>query len=283
MIKTEKSMIGKICLVTGANAGIGRAISLGLAEMGATVVMVCRSKPRGEATMTELKEKSANSSIFLFIADLSIQSSIRQFVSDFMKKFSRLDILINNVGVISQKRLVTEDGLEMQFALNHLAPFLLTDLLLGLLKTSGSARIITISSNAHQTANIDFDDLQSEKSYKAKEVYQRSKLCNILFTYELARQLNGTDLTANCVHPGVIATNLLREYNGGQDFNFISRLLYSSPEKGAVTPLYLASSPELEGVSGKYFYKKKAIKSSRYSYDLSVAQKLWDLSKSLTK
>jgi NAD(P)-dependent dehydrogenase (short-subunit alcohol dehydrogenase family) len=283
MLKTEKSMIEKTCLVTGANTGIGYAISLGLAKMGATVIMVCRNKPRGEAAMTELKEKSGNSSISLFIADLSSQTSIRQLVTDFKTKFGKLDILINNAAVITQNRTLTEDGLETQFALNHLAPFLLTELLLDSLKTSDSARIINISSNAHQTVNINFDDLQSEQSYKPKEVYQRTKLCNLLFIYELARQLNGTHITANCVHPGVITTKLLRAYNGGKrDFNFISKLFYSTPEKGAETSLYLASSSKLEGISGKYFDNKKIVNSSKYSNDLTVAKKLWQISQSLT-
>lgn len=277
-------MMKKTCLVTGANTGIGYAISLGLAKMGATVIMVCRNKPRGEAAMTELKEKSGNSSISLFIADLSSQTSIRQLVTDFKTKFGKLDILINNAAVITQNRTLTEDGLETQFALNHLAPFLLTELLLDSLKTSDSARIINISSNAHQTVNINFDDLQSEQSYKPKEVYQRTKLCNLLFTYELARQLNGTHITANCVHPGVITTKLLRAYNGGKrDFNFISKLFfYSTPEKGAETSLYLASSSKLEGISGKYFDNKKIVNSSKYSNDLTVAKKLWQISQSLT-
>ena len=277
-------MIGNICLVTGANAGIGYAISLGLAKMGATVVIVCRNESRGEAAMTELKEKSGSSSISLFIADLSSQNSIRQFVTDFNAKFERLDILINNAGVITQNHTLTEDGLETQFALNHLAPFLLTELLLDSLKKSGSARIINISSNAHQTASINFDDLQSEQTYKPKEVYQRTKLCNILFTYELARQLQGTSLTANCVHPGVITTKLLQAYNGRKGgFNFIGKLLYNKPAKGAETPLYLASSSEVAGISGKYFDNKKIVSSSKYSNDLAVAKELWRVCKSLTR
>lgn len=284
MTKTEKSMIGKICLVTGANAGIGYAISLGLAKMGATVVIVCRNESRGEAAMTELKEKSGSSSISLFIADLSSQNSIRQFVTEFNAKFERLDILINNAGVITQKLTLTEDGLETQFALNHLAPFLLTELLLDSLKKSDSARIINISSNAHQAVRINFDDLQSKQTYKPKEVYQRTKLCNILFTYELARQLQGTNLTANCLHPGVITTKLLQAYNGRKGgFNFIGKLLYNKPAKGAETALYLASSSEVEGVSGKYFNNKKIVSSSKYSNDLTVAKELWRVSKSLTK
>jgi len=277
-------MIGKICLITGANAGIGYAISLGLAKMGATVVMVCRNESRGETAMAELKEKSGNSSISLFIADLSVQNSIRQLVTDFNSKFERLDILINNAGVITQTRILTEDGLETQFALNHLAPFLLTELLLDSLKKSDSARIINISSNAHQSANINFDDLQSEQTYQPKEVYQRTKLCNILFTYELARQLQGTSLTANCVHPGVIRTKLLQAYNGKKGgFNFIGKLLYNKPEKGAETALYLASSSEVEGINGKYYNNKKIVTSSKYSNDLTVAKELWQVSKTLTR
>ncbi|MFT4805116.1 MAG: NAD(P)-dependent dehydrogenase (short-subunit alcohol dehydrogenase family) [Psychroserpens sp.] len=277
-------MTGKICLITGANAGIGYAISLGLAKMGANVVMVCRDKSRGKIALAELKEKSNNSSISLYIADLSSQSSIRQLVTDFKKDFGQLDILINNAGVITPIRTLTTDGLETQFALNHLAPFLLTELLLDSLKSSDSARIINISSNAHQIANINFDDLQSEQEYKPKEVYQRTKLCNILFTYELARQLEGTHITANCVHPGVITTKLLQAYNGGNGgFSFISKLLYGTPQKGAETPLYLASSSEVEGISGKYFANKKIAQSSNYANDLSVAKRLWQISKSLTK
>lgn len=282
-------MLGKICLVTGANAGIGYAISLGLAKMSATVVMVCRNKSRGETSLAKIKKKSNNKLISLLIADLSSQTAIRQLVIDFEKKFKKLDILINNVGVVTQQRMVTGDGLEMQFALNHLAPFLLTDLLLASLKKSDSARIINISSNAHRSASINFDDLQSEQSYEAKKVYQQTKLCNILFTYELARHLNDTNITANCLHPGVIRTKLLSEFlsvnelfGGKWGLNFIRWLRYSTPAKGAETPLYLASSSELERVSGKYFDEKNIVDSSKYTYDLAIAKKLWDVSKSLT-
>lgn len=283
MMKMRKSMDGKICLVTGANAGIGYAISLGLANMGATLIMVCRNKSRGEAALVELKKKSNNSSVFLFIADLSSQASIHQFVEKFKMQFGKLDILINNAGIITQNRTLTEDGLEAQFALNHMAPFLLTNLLLDSLKASHSARIINISSNAHKTASINLDDLQSEQSYNPKEVYQRTKLCNVLFTYELARQLNGTHITVNCVHPGVVQTKLLHEYNGGKSkSNFITRLFYSTPEKGAETPLYLASSSEVEGISGKYFENKKIVNSSKHSYAIALAKELWQVSKNLT-
>jgi NAD(P)-dependent dehydrogenase (short-subunit alcohol dehydrogenase family) len=199
-------------------------------------------------------------------------------------KFEKLDVLINNAGVITQNRSLTKDGLETQFALNHLAPFLLTELLLDSLKSSDSARVINISSNAHQTAIINFDDLQSEQEYKPKEVYQRTKLCTILFTYELARQIEGTQITANCLHPGVITTKLLQAYKGGNgSFGLMSKLLYRSPEKGAQTALYLASSSAVEGISGKYFANKKWINSSKQSNDLSVAKQLWQRSKSLTR
>ena len=283
-------MNGKICLVTGANAGIGFAISLGLAKKGATVVMVSRNKSRGETSLAKIKRISHNNSIFLLVADLSSQAEIRQLVINFNKKFNRLDILINNVGVITQQRILTKDGLEMQFALNHLAPFLLTDLLLESIKKSNSARIINISSTAHKNTRINFDDLQSVQSYNPVEVYKKTKLCNVLFTYELARRLKGTNITSNCLHPGVIRTKLLGNllsfselFGGKWGLNFIRWLRYKSPQKGAQTPLYLASSPDLDGVSGKYFDNKRMVDSSKESYELGPAKKLWDISKKLTE
>lgn len=276
-------MIGKICIVTGANTGIGKAITLGLSKMDATVVMVCRNQTRGETALAEIKKESGNNSLFLLLADLSSQTSIRQFVADFKAKYDTLDVLINNAGVIPQQRTETEDGLETQFAVNYLAGFLLTNLLLDTLQASASARIINISSNAHKSSTINFDDLQSRQSYNRLQVYQQTKLGNILFTYELARRLQGTCVTANCLHPGVIATRLLSDYTGvRRGLGFINKLLFSTPEKGAQTPLYLASSPEIEEVSGRYFEKQKMVKSSKVSYDLTVANQLWQVSKDLT-
>lgn len=283
MVNITKSMIGKTCIVTGANTGIGRAITLGLSKMGATVVMVCRNQARGETALTEIKEVSDNNSIFLLLADLSSQASIHQFVTDFKAKYATLHVLINNAGVILPQRIVTEDGLETQFAVNYLAGFLLTNLLLDTLKASVSARIINISSNAHKSATINFDDLQSKQSYNPRQVYQQTKLGNVLFTYELARQLQETQITVNCLHPGVISTRLLSDYNGAsRGLRFINKFLYSTPEKGAQTPLYLASSPKVEGVSGGYFENQKMVRSSDASYDLTVANQLWQVSKNLT-
>ena len=284
MDNTVKSMLGKTCIVTGANAGIGRAITLGLAKMGATVVLVCRNQARGEAALNEIVKESGNNSLFLFLADLSSQSSIRQLVTDFKAEYDTLHVLINNAGVIPSQRTETEDGLETQFAVNYLAGFMLTNLLLDTLKAGASARIINISSNVHHSAAINFDDLQSRQSYNPQHVYAQTKLGNILFTYELARRLQGTRLTANCLHPGVVPTKLFSDYSGGQRGpGFISKLLYSTPEKGAQTPLYLASSPEVEGVSGKYFNNRKIVKSSKVSYDLTVANQLWLVSKTLAE
>ena len=252
--------------------------------MGATVVLVCRNQARGEAALNEIKEESSNDSLFLFLADLSSQTSIRQFVTDFKADYDTLHVLINNAGVIPPQRTVTEDGLETQFAVNYLAGFMLTNLLLDILKASGSGRIINISSNVHQSATINFDDLQSRQSYNPQQVYQQTKLGNILFTYELARRLLGTCVTANCLHPGVIATRLLSDYTGvSRGLRFMNKLLFSIPEKGAQTPLYLASSPEVEGVSGRYFENQKMVKSSKVSYDLTVASQLWQVSKNLTE
>ena len=229
MDNTVKSMLGKTCIVTGANAGIGRAITLGLAKMGATVVLVCRNQARGEAALNEIVKESGNNSLFLFLADLSSQSSIRQLVTDFKAEYDTLHVLINNAGVIPSQRTETEDGLETQFAVNYLAGFLLTNLLLDTLQASASARIINISSNAHKSATINFDDLQSKQSYNPQQVYQQTKLGNILFTYELARRLQGTPVTANCLHPGVIVTRLLSDYNGARrGLSFIDKLLYSN-------------------------------------------------------
>lgn len=284
MANTVKSMLGKTCMVTGANAGIGRAITLGLAKMGATVVLVCRNQARGEAALNEIVKESGNNSLFLFLADLSSQSSIQQFVSDFKAEYDTLHVLINNAGVILPQRTETEDGLETQFAVNYLAGFMLTNLLLDTLKAGAPARIINISSNTHQSAAINFDDLQSRQSYNPQQVYSQTKLGNILFTYELARRLQGTCVTANCLHPGVVVTKLFNDYSGGQQGpGFMSKFLYSTPEKGAQTPLYLASSPEVEGVSGKYFNNRKIVKSAKVSYDLTVASQLWQVSKDLTE
>ena len=279
----NKAMAGRVCMVTGANAGIGKATALGLANYGASVVMVCRSRERGEAALAEIKEKSSNDSISLLLADLASQASVRQLAEDFKTQHSALHVLINNAGIIPRKRLVTIDGLETQFAVNHLAPFLLTNLLLDVLKSSAPARIVTVSSEMHRGATIDFDDLQSERSYRPTRVYSQTKLANILFTYELARRLEGSNVTANCLHPGGVATNLLADAMGiPRPLKSTTRLMGASPDKGAKTSIFLAASGAVEGVNGKYYVRQKAVQSSEASYDENLAGRLWRVSAELT-
>lgn len=281
MAESTKPMTGKTCMVTGANAGIGRATALELAKMGANVVMVCRSRERGEAALMEIKRESGNDAVGLLVADLSSLAAVRRLADESKAKHPTLHVLINNAGIIPRKRTVTEDRLETQFAVNHLAYFFLTNVLLDVLKTSAPARIVNVTSQAHQGASIDLDDLQSERSYRPTHVYKWTKLANVLFTYELARRLKGTGVTVNCVHPGGVATNLLSDYLP-RPLRFMTKIVGVSPEKGARTPIYLASSPEVEGVTGKYFANQKEVRSSKLSYDTALAARLWQVSAQLT-
>src|SRR5215207_538723 len=273
----------KVCLITGATSGIGKATAMGLANMGASVVMVGRDRGKGEAAMAEIKEKSPNASVDLMLADVSSQEEIRRLADHFKEAYPRLDVLINNAGVIRSKRITTADGIEMTFAVNHLAYFLLTNLLLDVLKASAPSRIVNVSSGAQSNGTIDFDDLQGQKGYKGAKAYSQSKLANVLFTYELARRLEGTGVTANCLHPGVVRTNFGSGVSGV--FGFIVRAwrpLMISPEKGAETSIYLASSPEVESLSSRYFVKKAEARSSDVSYDERLARRLWEVSAELT-
>lgn len=274
-------MAGKTCILTGANTGIGKATAFGLAKMGATVVMVCRSLERGEAAMAEIKRGSGNDSVSLLLADLSSRAAIHRLAADFKAKYPNLHVLINNAGIIPKKRTVAEDGLETQFAVNHVAYFLLTNLLLDQLKASAPSRIINVSSQVHNGASIDFDDLQSERSYSPTRVYGWTKLANVLFTYELAHRLEGTRVTVNCLHPGTVATNMLADYMPG-GLRFLAKMIGVSSEEGAQTSLFLATSPEVEGVSGKYFVNQGAVHSSKASYDKTAARRLWQVSAELT-
>ncbi len=275
----QADMHGKICIVTGSTSGIGKATALGLATLGATVVLVARDKERGEATRTEIQSKSGHDSVNLLLADLASQESIRQLAQDFQQKYARLDVLVNNAGISPTKRTLTVDGIEKTFAVNVLAYFLLTNLLLDVLQASAPSRIVNVASAAHSP--IDFDDLQREKHFGWMNVYGQSKFGTILFTYELAKKLQGTGVTANCLHPGVIGTNLMRELPPVA--GWFMKLFFSSPEKGAETSIFLASSPEVEGVSGKYFIKRKEARSSKETYDEAAQQRLWQLCAELTK
>jgi NAD(P)-dependent dehydrogenase (short-subunit alcohol dehydrogenase family) len=280
----NSSMREKVCLITGGNSGIGMETALGLANTGATVVVVGRDRVRGEAAIAEIRAKSGNGSVDLMLADLSSQESIHQLAKDFKDTYQRLHVLISNAGVFLSKRTVTVDGIETTFAVNHLAPFLLTNLLLDVLEASAPARIVNVTSSGERSGTINFDDLQGEGKYSGFRAYNQSKLAMILFTYELARRLEGTGVSANCVHPGVVVTNLGRGSSGS--FGHLLRLLrpfFSSPEKGAETSIYLASSPEVEGVSGKYFAKKAEARSSEQSYNEEMGRRLWRVSAELTK
>jgi NAD(P)-dependent dehydrogenase (short-subunit alcohol dehydrogenase family) len=275
-------MTGRICIVTGASRGIGRATAEGLARMGAKLVLVCRRKQDGDAVSREIEARGLVVPDVV-AADLSSQTSIRQAAGSIRGRYSSLHVLINNAGIIPPKREVTVDGLEMQFAVNHLAYFLLTNLLLPQLKAGAPSRIVNVSSGVHTHATIDFNDLQAERSYQPKSVYSRAKLANILFTYELSRRLAGTGVTANCLTPGVVATRMLADYMGVPPGGpAIAHTFGATPEKGAATSIYLASSPELESVTGKYFEHRQPRASSPESHDESVARRLWEVSEQLT-
>jgi NAD(P)-dependent dehydrogenase (short-subunit alcohol dehydrogenase family) len=284
MSESPLSMRGRVCMITGANSGIGKATALGLAKLGATVVMVCLDRARGESALKEISQGSGNTSISLFVADLASQKSVRLLAKEFTDTNPKLHVLINNAGVLQTKRILTEDNIETTFAVNYLAHFLLTNLLLETLEASAPSRIVTLSSNLHQGAQINFEDLQGEKHFSGFGAYHQSKLANILFTYELSKRLQGTRVTANCLHPGAIRTNLGRHQKSilfRAGYRFVS-LFFSSPTKGAQTVIYLASSPDVEYVTGKYFVNKKEKKSSPESNDEAAAQKLWQISAKLT-
>ena len=254
-------MEGKVCLITGANSGIGKETALALAKMNATVVMLCRNKQRGEKAQKEIIEQSGNKNVDLLLCDLSSLEDIKKFVSEFKNKYEKLHVLINNAGVMLKNRTISLDGFEMNFAVHVLGPFLLTNLLLDILKKSAPSRIIIVASAAHKRAKIDFQDLQSEnKKYRLFSAYGISKLAEILFTYELSRKLEGTKVTANAVHPGVVATNLGRDQS--KFSQWFAKKFFKSPEEGAQTSIYLASSSEVEGITGKYFTNKESRESS---------------------
>jgi NAD(P)-dependent dehydrogenase (short-subunit alcohol dehydrogenase family) len=277
----SSEMSGRICVVTGANRGIGRATAEGLARMGAKVVLLCRRREDGEAVSREIAAL-APAAPDVVTADLSSQIAIRQAAGYIRGRYPNLQVLINNAGVIPPRREVTVDGLEMQLAVNHLAYFLLTNLLLPQLQAGIPSRIINVSSGAHANATLDFDDLQSQRNYQPKSVYARTKLANILFTYELSRRLAGTGVTVNCLNPGVVSTRMLADYMGVPLAGpALARTFGATPEEGAETSIYLASSPEVESVTGKYFERKQPADSSRASHDEALARRLWQVSERL--
>lgn len=271
----------KIALVTGATSGIGKATAMGLARMGAHVVLVARDRAKGEATRAEIVAQTGNGAVDLLVADLASQASVRQLAADFKARYDRLHLLINNAGGVFHKRSLTVDHLEYTFAFNHLAYFLLTDLLLDVLKASAPARIINVTSRFGDGATIDLDDLQLERQYTGIKAYSQSKLCNMLFTYELARRLQGTGVTVNCVHPGVVRTNFGQSTPMFRIMGVLFRPFMLRPEKAAERLLYLAAAPDVQGVSGKYFADKQEMRSPRQTYDTTVARRLWEISAKL--
>jgi retinol dehydrogenase-14 len=275
-------MAGRTVLITGATSGIGRATALGLARMGADLAITGRDRVRTADAAQEIRA-SGGGRVDLFIADLSSQSQVRQLAEEVLQSLARIHVLINNVGGYWKTRHVTVDGLERTFALNHLAPFLLTNLLLGKLKQSASARVVTVSSNAQATGRIDFSDLQGERSYSGAWAYSQSKLANVLFSYELARTLKGTSVTANALHPGLVSTSFGAEDPATVQRVFIPflRPFMKSPTQGAATSIHLASAPELEQVTGRYFANRHPKKSSGPSYDQATATRLWQVSADL--
>lgn len=271
------AMSGRVVMVTGANAGMGKEIVLALAGMGAGVVMVCRDRGRGEAARGEVLERSGGGDVELLVGDMSSQQSIRSLVREFAASHDRLHVLVNNAGVTQPRRVETADGLESVFATNHLGPFLLTDLLLPVLGAGAPARVVTVASGAHAMGRMDFADLQAARSYDEIRAYNQSKLANLLFTYELARRIAGTGVTANAADPGFVKTNLRVPF----PYSIFS-FMRGAAVDGARPALFLASSPEVDGVSGRYFGRKGEVRSSRASYDEADARRLWTLSAQLT-
>ncbi len=266
----------RVWLVTGATSGIGKATALGLARLGGTVVLACRDPTRGEATQREIVQASGNPHVTLMIVDLASQASIIAFAEEFNQDYRRLDALVNNAGVYTKERKTTVDGLEEQFAVNYLGGFLLTHLLLDLLTASSPSRIVNVSSSAHKGAKIDFDDLQGERKYRGYRAYGQSKLAQILFTVEFAKRLEGTGVSVNCCHPGVVKTDL-GLMDTGKLVRFV-RMFFKSPAKGAETPIFLVTSPSVATLTGQYFVNRQVKALSPEARDPDLARRLYDVS-----
>jgi NAD(P)-dependent dehydrogenase (short-subunit alcohol dehydrogenase family) len=285
MENTAQPMHGKVCLVTGATSGIGGVTAEALARQGATTILVARDPARGAATVQRIRQATGNLRVEMLLADLSVQAEIRRLAHEVQSRYPRLDVLVNNAGALFSRRALSADGIELTWALNHLAYFLLTTLLLDTLKASATARVVNVSSDAHRRARLRFDDLQGQQDYGGWRAYAQSKLANVLFTYELARRLDGTGVAANAVHPGFVATNFARQNRSltALLFRALQQVVALSPEQGAETVIYLATAPEVEGVSGQYFVKRRAVRSSPASYDVQAAQRLWQVSAEMVR
>jgi NAD(P)-dependent dehydrogenase (short-subunit alcohol dehydrogenase family) len=270
-------------MVTGASSGIGKASAAGIAALGAHVVLVSRTGKRGQRAMDDIAHAVPGASLDLLVADLSTLAAVHELAAAFKRKYSRLDVLFNNAGIITSRRQVTVDGLELQFVVNYLSYYLLTGLLLDTLMASHPARIINMTSSAHSSGVIDFDNLQLERNYRGWQAYANTKLMSMVFTYELARHLEGTGVTANCLHPGVIRTGLMRNFSSVLHvlWHLVGRF-FKQPDDGAETPVYLASSPEVAGETGKYFRYCRPFGTTEQSNDREVQRQLWDASERLS-
>jgi NAD(P)-dependent dehydrogenase (short-subunit alcohol dehydrogenase family) len=281
----SQDLLNKVCIVTGANSGMGKIIATNLAKRGTTLIMVCRIRDRSHVALNDVTMKSKNPNINLMNTDLSSQNDIRELAKKINEKYPKIDILINNAGCMSFGYQETEEGIETTLATNHLAYFLLTNLLLPNLEKSNDARIINIASDASKSGKINLNDLNNKQDYSTFKAYSQSKLANIIFTYELARKLkNHENITVNCVNPGNVPNTKLGQ-GSNLYANYIKTLPKSeilTPEEGTETTLWLATSNEPKNITGKYFYKKQQIRSSPISYDLELAKKLWDVSAELT-
>ena len=282
MINQNYKSNEKFCVITGANAGIGKETAMQLAIKGYHIIMICRNREKAEKAQNEIKDKSGNEKIDLLIADLASLESVKNVAKEFKQKCEYLHVLINNAGMFNRKRMVTENGYESTFAIDYLAHFLLTNSLLDVIKKSTPSRIINVSSNIHLYFKINFDDLMSEKKYSSQKAYANAKFALVLFTYELARRLNGTGVTVNALHPGHARTKMTAPTKKRSKI-FLSLIssLTKSPEEAARTSVYLASSPEVEGITGKYFKNCKPVKSHKLTYDESLQMKLWRISEKL--
>jgi retinol dehydrogenase 14 len=283
MVDTTTAMAGKFVLITGGTGGIGKATAIGLAALGARVAITGRDIGRAKSAAVDIRRATANPAVDAFAADLSSQADVRRLAAMVLDADARLDVLVNNVGGSWATRHITADGLERTFAVNHLAAFLLTNLLLDRLKASAPARVVTVSSAAQSSGTIDFDDLQGARDYSERKAYPQAKLASLMFTYELARRLDGTGVTATVLHPGVVNTGF-----GAEDPGLIFKVLVplmrpfmKTPTQGAATSIYLASSPDVEGVTGKYFSDRRPKTSNNASYDQPAATRLWQVSEEL--
>jgi len=288
----DKSLKNRFCMVTGASSGIGREIALGLACRDASLFLVCRDAGRGNSALEYIRQQSGNDNIHLLMADLSSQKQVRAMAEDFQRRYGKLHLLVNNAGVIMGKRVLTEDGIEMTFAVNYLACFLLTNLLLDSLRKGAPSKVVNLTTSLHRTTRLDFDNLQGEKSFGRESAYSRSKLAVILFTYELARRLEGSGITVNCVCPGACSSEIWS--HSSKTINAFFHALMKGPEEGAVVPLHLSCASDVEGLTGRYFETKQHLKitrvnvkgteskSSPVTYDREAAARLWKLSEQFT-